>query len=229
MTTTSGILPPSQTAAAATPTVAEQSRSQYDEDFELFLTLLTTQIQNQNPLDPMNSNEMTQQVVNYSQLEQQINSNEELERINANLAQLTVSNAVSYLGDTVTYVTDKSNLANGEANWRYNIQGGTASTIEITITNEAGDTVRTETINGPLSGFQEYTWDGRADDGTQSPAGAYTISVNAQDNDGKVLSVATAGSGVVTEVDLAGDAPILTVNGDFVSLDDIISIARQSN
>lgn len=228
MTTTFGILPSSQTAAA-TPTAAEQARSQYDEDFELFLTLLTTQIQNQNPLDPMDSNEMTQQIVSYSQLEQQINSNEELERINSNLAQLTVSNAVSYLGDTVTYVTAKSNLANGEASWRYNIQDGTAETIEITITNEAGDTVKTETLNGPLTGFQEYTWDGRADDGTKSPDGTYTINVNAQDEEGRVLSVATAGSGVVTEVDLAGDTPVLTVNGDFVSLDDIVSIARQTN
>lgn len=212
--------------SATQPTsVSDAARSSFDDDFEFFLTLLTSQIQNQDPLEPLDTNEMTQQITSFSSLEQQINTNEELEKINSSLASMTVGNAVSYLGDTVTYSSSKTTLSNGEANWRYTVSGGTADKVDVTVRDSAGNIVKTETLDGPLSGEQEYRWNGRTDSGNSSPEGDYSITFRAETSDGGILNVNTAGSGVVEEVDLSGTNPRLKINGGYIDLDEVISVA----
>lgn len=215
----------SPTSTTQTSSVADSARSSFDDDFEFFLSLLTAQIQNQDPLEPLDTNEMTQQITSFSALEQQINSNEELEKINSTLASMTFGNAVSYLGDTVTYSSSKTTLSNGEANWRYTVTGGTADKVDVTVRDSAGNVVKTETLDGPLSGEQEYTWNGRTDSGNSSPEGEYSITFRAETAEGGILNVNTAGSGVVEEVDLSGATPRLKINDSYIEIDEVISVA----
>src|SRR5215469_6276624 len=91
--------PPTQTP---TPSVATSSKKQLSANFDTFLTLLTTQLQNQDPLQPMDSNQFTQQLVQFSQVEQQINSNQNLETLISATKNQTSQSAVSYLGKSLT-------------------------------------------------------------------------------------------------------------------------------
>src|SRR6266446_9553353 len=96
------VSPISAAGTAATSSAAATSQQQLSTNFDSFLTLLTTQLQNQDPLQPMDSNQFTQQLVEFSQVEQQINSNKNLESlISLTKNQASVS-AVSYLGKTLT-------------------------------------------------------------------------------------------------------------------------------
>src|ERR1700745_1994530 len=106
---------PSATAAAA----GSNAMQQLSGNFQTFLTLLTTQLKNQDPLSPMDSNQFTQQLVQFSQVEQQINSNKNLEDLIALTKSQSATNAVSYLGKTLTLTDGTAALQNGTANWTY--------------------------------------------------------------------------------------------------------------
>src|SRR5271168_3379612 len=137
MTTTT---PVSSTPAAATGTSSTpDAMSQLSGNFDTFLTLLTTQLQNQDPLSPMDSTQFTQQLVEYSQVEQQINTNTNL----TNLISLQQAGAgaasVGYLGKNVTVTNGNAALTNGSATWNFSLPANAATTT-VTVTNASGQT-----------------------------------------------------------------------------------------
>src|SRR5882757_5737115 len=113
--------PVSSTAASppVTPSAAQSATKQLSSNFDTFLTLLTTQLRNQDPLSPMDSNQFTQQLVQFSQVEQQINSNQNLESLISLTKSQTSSDAVSYLGKTLTMTDGTAALMDGKADWAY--------------------------------------------------------------------------------------------------------------
>ena len=109
----------STTPGASTDTGSNSGLQELSGNFDTFLTLLTTQLQNQDPLSPMDSNQFTQQLVEFSGVEQQINTNQNLQTL-INLAQgRSSADAVSYLGKSVTLSNGKGALINGAATWTY--------------------------------------------------------------------------------------------------------------
>src|SRR4249919_2257764 len=120
--------------AAATQGAAQKTLSG---NFDTFLTLLTTQLKNQDPLSPMDSNQFTQQLVQFSQVEQQINSNKNLESLIALTKSQSATNAVSYLGKTLTITDGTAALQNGAANWNYSLPNDAAIT-KLLITDSRG-------------------------------------------------------------------------------------------
>src|SRR5690242_8555320 len=104
---------PTATQSAAAKTLAG--------NFDTFLTLLTTQLQNQDPLNPMDSNQFTQQLVEFSQVEQQINTNDNLKTLISLGQSRSAADAVGYLGKAVTVSNGDAALANGTANWNYQL------------------------------------------------------------------------------------------------------------
>src|SRR6201996_1325219 len=137
MTTT----PPVTSTPPATNANGTQSSGdglgQLSSNFSTFLTLLTTQLKNQDPTSPMDSNQFTQQLVQFSQVEQQIDTNTNLKSLIAQGTSQAASYATSYLGKNVSVTNGNASLAAGSANWSYTL-GATAASSTLTVTNSAG-------------------------------------------------------------------------------------------
>ncbi len=132
-------------SSAAASAVASQNASSAQElsgNFDTFLQLLTTQLQNQDPLSPMDSNQFTQQLVEFSQVEQQINTNSNLQTLISLQQGGSASGAVSYLGKTVTISNGNASLMGGTATWNYGLAASSAATT-LTVTDSNGNTVYT--------------------------------------------------------------------------------------
>jgi len=192
------------------------------ETFDTFLALLTTQLQNQDPLDPMQSEQFTQQLVQFAGVEQSINTNAKLDQ----LVQLQTTNqlnsAISYMGKTVEVVADQVMLDSGGAKITYGLEAKAAQTI-INIVDQAGRTVRT--VNGETdAGRHEFVWDGRDTNGKQLEDGVYNFTVTSVDPDGKTVDTVTASVGKITGVEIVDGGVTLNIGDMGVPLDAIFAI-----
>jgi len=190
--------------------------------FDTFLALLTTQLQNQDPLDPMKSEEFTQQLVQFSGVEQAINSNKKLDQ----LVQLQTSNqltgAVSYIGKSVEVVSDQLMLQDGTSEITYGLDGKATQTT-IKIIDQTGKTVRT--INGNTEqGRHEYAWDGRNESGDLVPDGVYNFTVIAVGPENKTVNTVTAAVGKVTGIEIVDNTVTLNIGELGIGLDKIFAV-----
>lgn len=201
-----------------------QARNSLSGNFDTFLRLLTTQLQNQDPLEPMDATKFTEQLVSYSQVEQQINTNANLETLIALNRSAIGANAVTYLGKKVLTAGPATVLEAGAAHWRYALTSD-ASTLQLTIKDASGRTVRTMTGDKNV-GMHEFTWDGKNDAGVDQPAGTYTLTVTAKKSDGTSVDSTVGGVGLIKEIDMTGASPILTIGNRGVSLVDVLSFVN---
>ncbi|MEM7619161.1 MAG: flagellar hook capping FlgD N-terminal domain-containing protein [Pseudomonadota bacterium] len=202
------------------------SRSSITDNFDTFLQLLTTQLQNQNPTEPIDTNEFTQQLVQFTEVEQSLKSNENLEILAQLSAANTIIGSVSYIGKTVTLDGKTAQLNNGSASWAYSSpEVGNDATF--TIKDKSGNTIYTEKRN-ITEGASEFKWNGRTTEGTFAPNGDYTLSIDARNSQGGTIDVSTSASGTVDGVDMSGSEPVLLVNGREVKMGDVISVRQQS-
>lgn len=208
--------------AIASNTAQATSKTALSGNFDTFLRLLTTQLQHQDPLEPLDATKFTEQLVSYSQVEQQINTNDNLSTLIALSKAAAGANAVTYLGKTAFTAGPVSSLDNDTAAWRYTL-GRDAANVQLVIKDASGRSVRT--LAGERGvGIHDFTWDGRNDAGTQLPAGAYTLSVAATASDGSNVAATVAGAGFIKEVDMSAGEPLLTVGGRKVRLAEIIGL-----
>jgi flagellar basal-body rod modification protein FlgD len=205
MTTT---VPVTTTPTAATTTTPNASQ-QLAGNFNTFLTLLTTQLQNQDPLSPMDSNQFTQQLVEFSGVEQQINTNDNLKSLISLSQNQSNAYAVSYLGKSVVMTNGQGSLAGGAADWTYGL-GSAAANTTLTVSNSAGKVVYTGS-GETAAGTHDFAWNGQDNNGNQLPDGAYTLSVSAADGNGAGLTASIASKGTVSGVDLSGSTPQLVI------------------
>lgn len=194
------------TAAAS---AAQASRAHLSTNFDTFLTLLTTQLKNQDPLSPMDSNEFTQQLVQFSQVEQQINANQNLETLISLTKNRSATDAVSYLGKTLTLTDGTAALMNDHAVWAYSLDGDAART-KLTVTNANGKIVYSAD-GDTASGMHAFEWDGKDSSGNTLPPGAYALKVSSATSDGTTVNTHVASQGIVSEVDLTGSEPLLMI------------------
>lgn len=175
---------------------------QINADFNFFLRMLTTQLQNQDPTEPMDVSQMTQQIATYSGVEQQIQTNTKLEALLTSNKQSQLSTAVSYIGKevetdgnvgTLSYAQDGTET--GTANFSYTLPEGVKSAT-VTIKDAEGNVVHTG--NGPVAaGENVVKWNGISSI-TNKPvdAGQYTIEVTAKDaSDNVIGNIVTGGDG----------------------------------
>lgn len=202
--------------------LATKSGARLAKDFDQFLTLLTAQLQNQDPLDPLNSNEFVQQLVSFTGVEQAIATNANLENLIAQYKAGQVASAVSYLGTTIEAKGDQIVLAGGEARFIYTLSENTAST-SIVIANQSGEIVFAGQGN-TTAGEHGFVWDGRDANGNLQPEGLYKVTVSAFASDDKLLSLPTIIGGRVTRVETDEAGIHLTVNGIKVFLEDVLSV-----
>ncbi|MBI2714808.1 MAG: flagellar biosynthesis protein FlgD [Rhizobiales bacterium] len=211
------------TASGAAATSGAVDNTMIASNFTTFLQLLTTQLKNQNPLDPLDTNQFTQQLVQFAQVEQQMKSNDQLSTLVAldKTAQSTA--ALAYVGATVVVDGSTAPLANGSASWTLNTSKPATATV--TITDSTGQTVYSGTFSiNP--GNQAFVWDGRGNDGRQWPEGSYKLTVTGVDANKQPVAISTEVQAVVDSVDLTQNPPLLSINGQNYTMDKIKRIER---
>ena len=197
------------TSTASTGTTQKTSSQELAGNFTQFLTLLTTQLKNQNPLDPMDTNQFTQQLVQFAGVEQQLKTNDQLGTIMANSKASAAASTSSLIGRSVVAEGATTDLTGGKASWSLNPARAAARAI-VTIKGADGSVVATKTTT-LKAGSQTFDWNGAAASGLTVKDGQYTITVDAIDATGAKVAVDTKVSGKVDGVDLSGTEPVLTI------------------
>jgi flagellar basal-body rod modification protein FlgD len=199
------------------------SRQTLAANFDTFLTLLTTQMRHQNPLDPLDTNQFTQQLVAFAGVEQQLQTNDRLKSL-LDLQKVGYNvTALGFVGSHVTVDGSTTQLKDGLAVWYLSSPAPAQASIEVRDAN--GSTVYTETKALDAS-TQPFQWNGKTSTGTFAPDGQYTVVVTAQDASGQSVPIGTSFSGVVDQVDISGEEPLLLVGATLTTMDKIRSVQR---
>lgn len=208
------------TAASATNPAATTSTSSQTlaENFTAFLQLLTTQLRNQSPLDPLDTNQFTQQLVQFAQVEQQLKSNTQLETLVSIAQNSDKTTAIAFVGQRVVIDGATARLDSGGASWAFAVDK--PASADVTITDKNGQVAYTGSFTVE-PGTQVFTWDGKGNDGNVWPAGDYTISVVAKDASGQSVAISTEVQGVVEGADLTKTPPLLQMGGLNFTIDQI--------
>jgi flagellar basal-body rod modification protein FlgD len=214
----------SQAAAANTGSAADQAQAALSSNYTMFLTLLTTQLKNQDPLDPMKSSEFTTQLTQMTGVEQAIQTNKNLEAlISANVFQ-AANTAVGLIGKQVEATNPGTLLTSGSADWNVNLASDAPSTT-LQVLDANGATVYTTTIDGK-SGAQPFHWDGKDQSGNAQADGTYYLQVTANDANGQAVKSSVTTKGIVTAVDITTSNPVITVNGAQINYSDVTNVTN---
>ncbi|HAD26011.1 MAG TPA: flagellar hook capping protein [Alphaproteobacteria bacterium] len=202
------ITPSTPSLANSAATGAAKTLAQ---DFDTFLTLLTSQLQNQDPLEPMDSSEFTNQLVQFSSVEQAIQTNKNFETLIALTSANTTSAALDYLGRQVTYAGAESNLQGAGIDWSYDLDPDAVAS-SIAVKDATGKVVFA--ADGPEDGgTHQFAWNGKDNAGTDLPDGVYSLSVSAIDKAQNPVSADIFSTGTVTGVDVTATNPVLSIGG----------------
>lgn len=196
-------------------------------NFQTFLTLLTTQLQNQNPLDPLDTNQFTQQLVQFAGVEQQLKTNDSLSQL-VTLQQTTqATQALGFVGKTAVVDGTTATMKSSSATWHLNVPSD--ATVDVSIANSSGQTVFTGKYTAGAASDVPFTWNGQGNDGTQWPDGKYTITATGKDASGNNVGVAAQVQGTVSSVDLTQSPPLLSIDGSSYTLSQVKSIVATSS
>jgi flagellar basal-body rod modification protein FlgD len=220
MTEISFVPPPSTTGSSAATSAATLSGN-----FDTFLSILTAQIQNQDPLEPLDSSQFTEQLVQFSGVEQQIRVNQQLETLIANSNSSTGAMLSGYLGQEAEI--DSAGAAfNGEPiHWRYELPANAYSTT-VTVTDADGKVIYSKT-GEKTAGVHDFEWDGELNGGgTAEEGGPYYISVVSEDAEHNAITPAHSLVTTITGVDLTYGEPALTTPAGVFAYADIKRLMR---
>lgn len=208
------------TANANTPTAAQKG---LNGDYDQFLKLLTTELTNQDPTQPLDTNQITQQLASLSQVQQGINTNTKLDSLISLYNASQANTAVSYIGKQVDATGNQINLNGGTSALVYTLPTGAASAT-VTIKDSIGNTIFT----GPAAateGRNQVMWNGtNSSTGATAPDGTYNFTVDAIDAKGKALTATTYTTGIVTAVNTVAGVNSLALGQISVPLSSVQSI-----
>jgi flagellar basal-body rod modification protein FlgD len=212
------------TTGTSTSTGSNSAMGQLSSNFSTFLTLLTTQLKNQDPTSPMDSNQFTQQLEQFSQVEQQINTNDNLKSLISQGATQAGATATSYLGKMVSVTNGMASLASGKANWSYSLNAAAANST-LTVTNGNGKVVYTGK-GETTAGSHAFAWDGKDNNGNQLSDGAYKLTVTAADSASNNVTTSVASAGQITQIDMTSGTPQFVIGNMEAGLGDIAAVTN---
>jgi flagellar basal-body rod modification protein FlgD len=197
-----------------------------------FLTLLVAQLQNQDPMNPMDSTGFTAQLAQFSSLEQLQNVNDQLSHIGASQASLNNLQAVDYIGKTVVASGSSTQVKDGVAEkLRFDL-GADASRVDIKLYDAAGNFIRSIENDAMNQGQQSITWDGTDMNGNAVPDGTYTFQVMALDANQTAVSVSTYTTGIISGVNFRDGSAYLLAGDIEIPMSSVVSVTEtqiQSN
>lgn len=209
-------------SAAGSGSSLGTSRQTIADNFDTFLQLLITQLKNQNPLEPLDTNQFTQQLVQFTSVEQQLKTNEFLEAMMQSSQNSNNAQAVGYVGKSVTASGATTDLIKGEATWIYRVDSPAENTL-VTIKDAQGNTVYSESLS-LQAGTDRIVWDGTTNTGQKLTSGRFTVSINARDANGQYVPVTTEMMGVVDGVDVSGSEPYLLIGNLRIPLSSVSAV-----
>ncbi len=225
MTTVSSAV--SSAANAASPSSTNNALADLSSNFNDFLTLLTTQLQNQDPLSPLDTNDFTQQLVAMSGVEQQINTNTNLQQlISLQGAGQTIS-ALPLVGDTIEYNSSTAPLSAGQANFVYTLPSATTATS--LIVSDANGNIDYTEPGQTAAGSYVFNWNGQTNAGVQLPDGNYTLQVQTTGANGTTVTPTVAAVGTVADVSVQNGTPTFTVAGMTIPMSELVTVNPKLN
>jgi flagellar basal-body rod modification protein FlgD len=196
-TTGTGAAAASTTAASTIAQTGSAALTGLGSNFSTFLTMLMTQLKNQDPTSPLDSSQFTSELVQFSSVEQQINTNTNLTQ----LIQLTQASQVeqssALLNKPATVTSTQLSLQNGASTVNFNTTS--AEPIAISVMNASGAQVASATTTSN-AGSNTWSWNGQSSSGATLPDGAYTVTVNTLSSTGTATAVPFTVTGTVTGV-----------------------------
>ncbi|NND50243.1 MAG: flagellar hook assembly protein FlgD [Rhizobiales bacterium] len=207
-------------AAGGSGSIAD--RQLIADNLDTFLQLLTTQLRNQDPLEPLDTNEFTSQLVQFSQVEQAVKSNELLEAMAVAQTGSASQTALGYIGKLVSADGATTSFANGSASWALSANEDARATYTVRDANGAIIFTAEDLIE---SGTSVFTWDGTTSTGQAAPDGLYTLGVDARDGAGRAVKVSTEITGIVRGADFDSGEPLLDVGGIKVRMSQISAVS----
>lgn len=222
---TSSILTPSIGAATADAIKTANQKVTLSNDFGDFLRLLTTQLQNQDPLSPMDANEFTNQLVQFSQVEQQINSNQKLDNLVALNLSSAMSQAIGYVGLDASYISNELNY-DGSTPVKVTYSTDTVPAQgTLRILDHDGVSIYESDVAGK-TGKNELIWDGKDKFGQTVAGGTYTVQIDALDPDNKAIKSTVVVQGRVRGLETQDGQIFLLVGERAVPLANVLNAAQ---
>ena len=201
---------------------ADKDTTAFNADFNTFITLLTTQLQHQDPTAPMKSADFTNQLVQYAEVEQAIATNTHLEKLIAIEGANAAATAVNYIGKEVLTLGTTTSLADDKATWDYTLESEAPETT-ITVYNSDGLEVYSTTVEAD-AGSNTFDWDGKNENGVKQPEGLYYIELEPLDEDSLEVAASIMVAGIVTGVDFSSTTPIVTIGDTAFVASDILQV-----
>ncbi|MBW2412846.1 MAG: flagellar hook assembly protein FlgD [Deltaproteobacteria bacterium] len=194
-----------------------------------FLTLLITQLQNQDPLNPADSTEYTAQLAQFSSLEQLNNVNKNLEYMQLYQASINNAQAVSFIGKEIISFGNEVRVTEGQAeSCRFEL-GGDAGGVVVNIYDSAGSLVKAIEQGAMIAGRQTVVWDGTDQNGNAVSDGDYTFEVMAVDAADQKVEALTYSSGLVEGVTFIEGRTYFLVGNQKIPISDIVEVVRPNS
>ena len=211
----------SSSSASATASAALTSLAG---NFNSFLTLLTTQLQNQDPSSPMDSSQFTSQIATFAGVQQQVDTNTNLGQLISLTQNGQATGDAGLVGQTATFSGSQISLQSGTGNIAFTTTS--AEPIAIAISDASGQIVRT-VQDTSKAGSNSWTWNGQDDAGKTLPDGTYGIAVQTQDSGGNVTAVPFTTSGTISGVQKAANGDVLLQIGNgTVDMNNVTSVSK---
>jgi flagellar basal-body rod modification protein FlgD len=193
-------------------------------NFQTFLTLLTSQLKNQDPLSPVDSNQFTAQLTQMAGVEQQLLTNDLLTSLLASQGANSLGGASTYIGKDATAVWAATKFADGKATWSYELATNAAS-AKLQVLDSSGKVVWEGDAPDKTSGVHDFSWDGVTKTGANAQDGSvYTLKVVAKDGLNQTVNAQVLIRGRVTGVEMYEDQPYLTIGNSIMPLSTVISL-----
>lgn len=212
----------STSATGTTSTSSSSSTGTSSLGKDDFLQLLVTQLENQDPLEPMDNTEFVSQLAQFSSLEGITNLNTTMEGVVSSLSSMEAYASTDLIGKFVKSEGTDLLYSGAAVNFGFSLDSA-ASTSTVTIKDANGNTVNRMDLGALSSGTYDLTWDGKDSSGNTA-AGSYTFAVDAKDSSGSSLPASTYTVGAVSSVVFGSSGTTLTVDGKTISKSDIQAI-----
>lgn len=193
-------------------------------NFETFLALLTSQLKNQDPLSPVDSNQFTAQLTQMAGVEQQLLTNELLKSLVANQGGDGLAGASNYIGKEATAAWSATKFTDGKADWNYEIASN-ADSVKLEVLDGAGNVVWSGDAPKKTTGVHEFSWDGDATSGNDGQDGqVYSLRITAKNAAGGAIDAQVLTKGRITGVEMYDGEAYLTVGNSILPLSSVIAL-----